>query len=47
VAEIRNHTLNFSSGRITRLTFAEQRLASTEIELRRQYIAVVPSVKVV
>ncbi|MFZ5485288.1 MAG: hypothetical protein ACOZB0_13765 [Pseudomonadota bacterium] len=43
MAEIKNDTLNFSSGRATRLTFAVQRLACTEIELRQRSAGVVPS----
>jgi hypothetical protein len=43
MAEIKNYTLNFSSGRASRLTFAKQRLVCTEIELRRCLAVDVPS----
>ncbi len=43
MAEIKNYTLNFSSGRAMRLTFAAQKLACTEIELRQRSAGVAPS----
>jgi hypothetical protein len=43
MAEIKNYTLNFSSGRAFRLTFAAQRLACSEIELRKKFVGVAPS----
>ncbi len=38
MAEIKNYTLNFGSGRPARLTFAVQKLACTEVALREQCV---------
>jgi hypothetical protein len=46
MAEIKNYALNFSFGRAARLTFAAQRLACTEIELRQRIADAVPSEEV-
>ncbi|WP_205617411.1 hypothetical protein [Pelomicrobium methylotrophicum] len=46
MAEIRNYTLNFSSGHAARLTFAAQRLAFAEIELRMRHASAVLSGKI-
>ncbi|MDD4880450.1 MAG: hypothetical protein PHX10_02635 [Gallionellaceae bacterium] len=46
MAEFKNYTLNFSFGRAARLTFAAQRLACAEIELRQRSVGVAPSKEV-
>ncbi|MEW6678662.1 MAG: hypothetical protein AB1421_12150 [Pseudomonadota bacterium] len=45
MAEIRNYTLNFVSGRPAALTFAAQRLACVEVELRFRDVGVLPSME--
>ncbi len=39
MAEIKNYTLNFGSGRAAHLTFAAQKLACTEVSLRERSAA--------
>ncbi len=45
MAEIRNYTLNFSSGRPAALTFAALTLACAEIQLHPSGMHTLPSVK--
>jgi hypothetical protein len=46
MAESRRYTLNSSFGRAARFTFAPQKLACAEIELRQPCAGIVPSEEV-
>jgi hypothetical protein len=46
VADIRNYTINFVSGRPTALTCATRKLACDEVDLRLHSFTVAPSMEV-